>query len=184
MKFSEDLLIHEAREIYFAKSGFSADTYTDKWARFPLGPFSFYLPNFKARREAVPLHDIDHILTEYSTDWKGEMLISGYEVGTGCGKYWAGWLINLQGLLPAAILFPRETLKAFARGRRSRGVFGFADYKPLLEKKLGVLRDELSVPRGEVEVSSEDFFAFFGYLLLSMGMYLTVPLLILGFVFG
>src|SRR5688572_10939089 len=107
MVYAEDLTIQEAREIYFANSRFDASTYTEKWVKLPFLGFHFYLPNFAARRRAAPLHDIDHILTEYKTDWLGEWEISAYEIGTGCGRYWAGWMINLQGMLVGAVSIPR-----------------------------------------------------------------------------
>lgn len=160
MDYPDDLSIREARELYFSKSGFDASTYTDPWVKLPFLGFHFYLPNFSARRKAVPLHDIDHVLTEYKTDWLGEFEISSYELGTGCGRYWAGWFINSQGILPGVILAPRKLLHAFARGRRSQGVFGFGNYESLLSEKVGDLRRRTTAAHESVQPNLLDGLLF------------------------
>lgn len=99
------------------------------------------LPNIKLRRDAVPLQDIDHVLTEYKTNWEGEWKICSYELGKGCGTYWRAWIINMQALLAGGIRTPNGCLKAFARGRRSKGVFHFSSVEPLLEERLSDLRE-------------------------------------------
>jgi hypothetical protein len=146
MNYSDELVVRDALEVYFLRSGFNSDSYFDRWVKLPLGPFRIYLPNFSARRKAVPLHDIDHVLTEYNTDWRGEFQISAYEIGTGCGKYWAAWFINLQGIILGSLLFPRDSVRAFARGRRSKGVFGYPSHEPLLSCRVGELRQNLTLP--------------------------------------
>jgi hypothetical protein len=169
--YSNELLVKEAREIYFSRSGFDSKTYTESWIKLPIWNRHFYLPNFSARKKAVPLHDIDHILTEYNTDWKGEWQIAAYEIGTGCGKYWAGWMINLQGILAGSIFYPRDSVRAFARGRRSQGVFSYESYQPLLTEKVGDLRKRLMVPDDNVIVSVGDVILFYLAVFFSFGIF-------------
>ncbi len=172
----------EAREQYFAMSGFNADTYTDNWVRLPILGFQLRLPNFSARKKAVPLHDIDHILTGYKTDWKGEGLISAYELGTGCGRYWAAWAINLQGILIGLIHSPAEALRAFARGRRSKGVYRFSSYEDLLSKQVTELRRDTTAS-AEVSISVSDVTLFAGIVLFSVVLHVGVPLLLISTLF-
>lgn len=179
MPYSDDLTIREARELYFTTSGFDERTYSEKWARFPLGKFAFYLPNFPARRKAVPLHDIDHILTEYKTDYFGEYKIAAYECGTGHGKYWVGWMINTQAIIAGALLIPRESVRAFARGRRSKGVYHFQAHEPLLDRKVGDLRRETTASEHEVYPTVGDALGFFSLVTVAAIVHLG-PLVLLG----
>ena len=117
-RYSGKMTVREGRERYFEVGGFGTETYTERWVKLPLGPLHFYLPNPGPRRVCVPLHDIDHVVTSYAPDWHGEFQISGFEIGAGCGRYWFGWMVNSQGIAGGALRWPRDTLRAFVRGRR------------------------------------------------------------------
>jgi hypothetical protein len=95
--------------------------------------FHFYIPNSDARRKAVPLHDVHHIISGYPTSFKGECEISAWEIGSGCGKYWAAFFIDTSGVMMGIPLYFRSVLKAYARGRRTKNLY--AD-KPSLEVAL------------------------------------------------
>lgn len=179
MVYDNSLTIGQAREIYFQNSGFDESSYTDKWVRLPVWKGAIYLPNLAPRRKAVPLHDIDHILTEYATDWPGEWQISSYELGTGCGKYWIGWLINLQAVVIGALVTPRACIRALARGRASRGVYRYLSHESLLRENLGELRKKTTAPIDIIRPSFKDATIFYLYVLASIGIHL-VPLLLLG----
>lgn len=173
MMYSDDLSVREAREIYFKNSGFDQGTYTDRWVKFPVLGRTIYLPNIKLRRDAVPLHDIDHVLTEYKTDWEGEWQICSYELGTGCGTYWGAWLINAQAIMAGGIRAPKACLKAFARGRRSKGVFSFTSVEPLLEQRLSILRERTTAPEGNIHPNSFDFLLFFSLVIAAYVVHLV-----------
>src|SRR4051812_21463599 len=161
MLYPNELLVRDAREIYFSRSGFNEKSYSETWIKLPVWKWHFYLPNFSARKKVLPLHDIDHVLTEYETDWKGEWQISAYEIGTGCGRYWAGWFINSQGILVGGIFYPRESVRAFARGRRSIGIYGYDSHLAILSEKVGALRAKLLFPPELVTVSTSDIVLFY-----------------------
>ena len=40
-------------------------------------------PNPKFRKDLIHIHDIEHILNDCDTSWKGEGFIVGWEIGTG-----------------------------------------------------------------------------------------------------
>lgn len=178
MTYADSLTVREARDQYFRNSGFDDRTYTDRWVKLPVLGMTLYLPNVEPRRRAVPLHDIDHILTEYKTDWLGEWQISSYELGTGCGKYWAGWLINMQAILVGAIRAPRSCIQAYARGRRSKGVYHFHSVQPLLDGSLGQLREQTTAPPGPATVL--DGALFYSWVLFSLTIHI-LPLVIAAF---
>lgn len=137
--------MREARESYFRRSGFGIETYTDRWVHFSVGRFTCLFPNVQARKICVPLHDINHVLTGYLTDWKGECEIASYEYGTGMGQYWFAWWINAQGLLLGFLICPLRCIRAFSRGVRSGSVYRGFVVKELLDRSVESLKEELSV---------------------------------------
>ncbi len=118
--YPDDITLREARARYFARSGFDDSTYSDRWVRLPVGPLTAYLPNLAPRREAVRVHDIDHIVTGYGTDWNGELRISAFELAMGLGRYWFGTFIDAGGVAMGVLRWPRDLVAAYARGRTAK----------------------------------------------------------------
>lgn len=85
--------------------------------------FSLYIPNFEARRKAVIKHDIHHIVTGYPSTFKGETEISAWEIGSGCKRYWAAWVLDVSGVMTGMLFNLWGVIKAFARGRRTRNLY-------------------------------------------------------------
>ena len=103
-----------------------------------------YFPNFDARRKAVLKHDMHHLLTGYTTALTGECEISAWEIASGCKKYWAAFLLDTSGLMLGIPFYFWGTLKAFARGRRTKNLY--ADEFPneqALDMKIDDLRSRL-----------------------------------------
>ena len=76
------------------------------------------------------------MLTGYQTDWRGECEIAAYEYGTGMGKYWVAWVINLVALLMGVFLCPKRTWAAFKRGRHSQSIYKGLTVEALLEMEI------------------------------------------------
>lgn len=96
----------------------------------------FYLPypipNTRARKRAVRIHDLDHLVSGYKTDRIGELEISAWELASGgCQDYVAAWVLDLAGLLGGLMMAPRRTTRAFLAGRTQQNLYGFA-YEELL----------------------------------------------------
>jgi hypothetical protein len=105
----------------------------EAWFRVRLGPLSIPLPNPPARQRAVFIHDVNHILTGYNATFSdGEMSIAAFEVGTGCGRVWVAWFLNLALLALGAVLRPRAVFRAFVRGRQARSLYVHATDRPAL----------------------------------------------------
>lgn len=84
-----DVTVRQARAAYFGRHGLSAEGYRDAWVDLAVGPVPLAFPNRPARQQAVPLHDLHHVATGYAADWVGEVEISAWELGGGCGRAWA-----------------------------------------------------------------------------------------------
>jgi ubiquinone biosynthesis protein Coq4 len=103
----------------------------------------FVFPNTSARRRAVRLHDIHHVLTEYETTWAGEAEIAAWELASGCGRYWAAWILDLEAMAVGLLIAPRRVLAAFRRGRKSDNLYRGTWSDELLDERVGDLRRRL-----------------------------------------
>ncbi|HUS30094.1 MAG TPA: hypothetical protein VMZ53_16420 [Kofleriaceae bacterium] len=158
--YADAIKVREAREQYFIANGFSDATYREDWARIKLGPVPVVFPNTKSRKEALPIHDLHHIATGYSTTIEGEGEIAAFEIGGGCGRYAAAWLINAGGFALGLVTNPRKIFRAFVRGRHSRNLYreGFRD--SLLDLSVAELRKRVGTDTATPVATGQDKLAF------------------------
>jgi hypothetical protein len=161
--YADAMSVAEARDVYFKENGFSLASYTDKWVKLKLGPIPLAFPNTDARKAAVKLHDLHHVATEYKTTWIGEAEIAGWEIGAGCGRYYAAWLLNLGGFGIGMWISPRRVFRAFVRGRRSRSLYDRVFGDDLLAIEVGELRSQLLLDKAEAGAKANDVAAFIGW---------------------
>ena len=140
-----EITVREARQRYFTENGLSETGYTSRWVALPVGPLKLYFPNTGGRKRAVVLHDLHHVATGYSTTWRGEAEISAWELGAGCGRYWAAWGLNLGAAALGLAIAPRRTLRAWQRGRASRTLYRGAFDPALLDLTVTELRRRLAL---------------------------------------
>jgi hypothetical protein len=77
----------------------------------------FFFPNPKARREAIHLHDLTHLLTVYETTWQGEGEVAAWELASGFPrKYWIGWIYAPITFTIGVFIAPFKVARAFRRG--------------------------------------------------------------------
>lgn len=187
LEYDPKMTVREARELYFERSGFSDATYSNTWVKLPMGPINFYMPNVEGRRVCVPLHDVDHIVTGYPTSYRGEFAIGGFEIGSGCGPFFFGWLINSQAMLAGSIVFPSTTFHGFVRGRRCTDNVFRKKLDQLLDLEVGALREQLQLdvntrpPAGADRLAYAGALAitFFGHLA-ALGLPVFALLLLMG----
>ena len=118
-------LIRDALAHHYVAHGLPLDGgASNPWFNVRIGAFTLRLPNPPARRRAVVMHDINHLVTGYNTTFsEGEMAIAAFEVGAGCGRLAIVWFINLSVLALALVIHPRVAFAAFLRGRRSSSIY-------------------------------------------------------------
>lgn len=144
-EYEAGLSLRAARDEYFVRNGFGPDGgYSASWVDFKLGPIPFPFPNTKGRIAAVRFHDLHHLVTQYATDFLGELEISAWEIGAGCKGNLTAWAINLGGLGGGMWLAPRRTAAAFQRGLATRTLYG-ENYETLLNETLGSVRERLGL---------------------------------------
>ncbi len=181
--YLDKMTLREARTAYFARTGFDDGTYVDTWVKLPVGPIHVYMPNVGPRREAVKIHDINHIVGGFGTDWQGEFEISAFELGMGTGRYWVGWFLGVGGVALGLLRCRDPVRRAFARGRRTKASI-YREIPDLTDAVLdgttvGALRERVQIP-DEATPTPEDDAAL--KRLAVMGVLLHVVLPLLGFV--
>ncbi len=133
---ASDATLREARPRYFEENRFGADGgYEKAWVDYKLGPIPFPFPNTRARKRAVKVHDLHHVMTGYATDIVGDFEIAAWEIGAGCKGFVVAWQLNLGGMFGGLVIAPRRTFRAFVRGRHSESLYG-KDTDALLDDPL------------------------------------------------
>src|SRR5262249_19301990 len=119
------------------------------------GSIPFVSYNSKARVSAARIHDIHHVLTGYGTPLKGETEIGAWGISSGCGKYWAAWLLNLVSFSIGIVFWSRAVWMAFVRGRHSRSLYTAGADEKLLNANLSQLRDTLGLATTKAATQSD-----------------------------
>lgn len=103
--YPESLPIRDARDHFLAKNHFRVEDYTAPTYTVKLLGLPLEFPNTKAHQWATPLHDLDHVLTGYRTNWIGEAEIGAWELRAGCQTFVVFWL-DLAGVAIGLFLRP------------------------------------------------------------------------------
>jgi len=122
---TETLTMGDARARYYERNGFGADGGDSlRWVPLKLFGLTIYIPNTEGRRRAVRVHDLHHIVTGYQTDLRGEAEIAAWELASGCWRCPTAFAINLGAMGLGGVVAPRRMARAWARGRRTRNLYG------------------------------------------------------------
>lgn len=148
--------MREAKRETFARFGIPDDGGdSEAWVDFKLGPLPMPFPNTDARRRAVKLHDLHHVLTGYRMDIIGEFEISAWEIAAGCGSYSVPWLLNLMGTTAGLVSAPLRTMRAFWRGARSRSLYTTLSHDEVIDLPVEEVRHRLGIAPLEQHVSPQ-----------------------------
>ena len=94
----------------------------DKTFVVPLPLFSLTLPNFPWRKRMLYVHDLEHILNQQDTSWKGEIFIASWEISTGFMKNFPILIFPLWTMGWGFWVHPETVLRAFRKGHFDRGI--------------------------------------------------------------
>lgn len=102
----------------FPKDGGESDPFFE--LKFKL--FTIKLPNSQFRKNVIHIHDIQHILYDCDTTWKGESFIAGWEIGTKMWKHFPIGLMSLWAMGFSLLNHPKEVLKGYKTGFQCKGI--------------------------------------------------------------
>ncbi len=92
------------------------------------------LPNPKFRRDALYIHDIEHVLHNRDTSWEGEGFIAGWEISTGMYKHFQLGFMSLWAMGYSLWIYPKSVFKGFKKGLNNIGIIDLNRSKPDLMK--------------------------------------------------
>lgn len=176
--YPDSMSLREARTLFFEQSNLGPDGgYGARWVRVEAKPVAFYFPNSRARVASARLHDLHHIAVEYKTDWPGEIEIAGWEIGSGCGRFHAAWILNFAAWTVGLVLAPRRLFRAFIRGRRARTNLYHSGLLPegLEQITVGELRTGLGLRSPSAETGPADVTSFAGWSAAAVGLWVGLP---------
>ncbi len=168
--------VRDALAQLLAARGMPADSgVAQRWVRVRFLGLPVVFPNFDARRRVLFIHDVHHLLTGYDVTWTGEGEIGAWEIRTGCRRLWAAWMFNFGGFLFGLAIAPRATLRAFVRAGLCTNFYG-ADAARIAALAVGAARAELGLDRPVPHATARDGFAFAGWALAVVALYVGLPL--------
>lgn len=75
-------------------------------------------------KDTLIKHDIHHVLTDYSTSFRGECELAGWELASGgCHLNIIFWIDRIFTALIGLVAYPRDTAKAIRKGWRCRNLY-------------------------------------------------------------
>ena len=118
-----NMTIAQSLQVFYKENNFKNDGgKNDDFFEIKFKLFSFKLPNAQFRKDVIHIHDIQHILYNCDTSWKGEAFIAGWEIGS---KMWKHFPIGLMSLWAAGfsiLNYPKEVLKGYKEGIKCKGI--------------------------------------------------------------
>lgn len=167
----KNISVGEARTEMFRRAGLPADGgYNDQWVTAKMGPVPIAIPNSDARRRAVKLHDLHHLLTGFQTDWAGEGEISAWELASNCRGFVAAWILNLWAMFVGLVYVPQRTYRAFIWGLYSHNLYTGDFQEAYLAERLGDMRRRLNVDLKPATATLMDKLTFAAFASLSVGI--------------
>ncbi|MEE9254778.1 MAG: hypothetical protein V3U43_07575 [Pseudomonadales bacterium] len=171
------MTLSQAREQYFIDNDLPVDGgYDLKWVPLKLGAVRLYIYNSRARRRAVPYHDLHHVLTGYDASPLGEGEIGAWELAAGTYPHWFATLINLPAVLIGLCLSPGRVFDAFIRGRRSRSLYREPITEELLSTDVSEVQARLGLIGKNESALLSDYLTFAELCVLTLSLVL-LPLL-------
>ena len=95
---------------------------------------SLPFPNPKFRKDVTHIHDIEHILNNCDTSWKGEAFITGWEIGTGFHKHFPINIFIFLAFGYSLWLHPKSVFKGYKKGLNNIGIIDLGLNKSNLMK--------------------------------------------------
>lgn len=149
-----------ARAAYYERNHFGADGGDSlEWVPVKVLGITLRIPNTEGRRRAVRFHDLHHVVTGYETDLRGEAEIGAWELASGCLQWPAATVLNFFALAIGVAMAPRRMVRAWARGRHTRNLYGERDVAELLPRKVDEVRSTLGLDGPAPKVRLRDVLA-------------------------
>ena len=168
---------------FYKKNGIPKDGgIDDKTFEFKVFGIKLNLPNPKFRRDALHIHDIQHVLNNCDTSWKGEGFISGWEISTGMGKYFPLGFLSLWAMGYGLWIYPKAVFQGFKKGLNNIGIIELKFSKTDFMKMTFAELKEVTKKDNKIKMGVLQWIRFLFWSLLSQVL-LFFPLIITSIIF-
>lgn len=170
------MTISQSLEAFYSDNNFPTDGgESQNYFELKFKLFTLKLPNSQFRKEVIHIHDIQHLLYNSDTSWKGEAFIAGWEIGTKMWKHFPIGFMSLWAMGFSLLNHPKEVLKGYKAGINSTGIIDLKiDKKALLALSISELK---SIIKKE-KTQKLNWFAFLFWCFISEIIFLF-PLLVI-----
>jgi hypothetical protein len=117
-----DLTVKESVQQFYDINQFSDDGgVNDSYAWIKFWIIKIPIPNPKSRKNNLLFHDINHLLTNNDTSWRGESSVSAWEIASGgWQKFYFPWILTLWAMGLGTVFYPKTTIEYFKKGLTMR----------------------------------------------------------------
>lgn len=117
MKTLQDLL-----EEFYKREGIPKGGIDCKYFSIQILGVNLQLPNLAYRKKVIHVHDLQHVLNQCDTSWKGEAYIAGWELGTGIWRHPILALVTLWTMGYCIWQFPKAVYRGYKKGLAMTGI--------------------------------------------------------------
>ncbi|WP_298782245.1 hypothetical protein [uncultured Polaribacter sp.] len=170
------MTISQSLQQFYIENNFSSDGgKNDDYFDLKFKLFTIKIPNSQFRKDVIYLHDIQHILYNCDTSWRGEAFIAGWEIGTKMWKHFPIGMISLWAMGFSLLNYPKEVFKGYKTGINSIGIIDLKlDKKAILKLSITELKKIIK----KEKTKKLNWFSFLFWCLISEIIFLF-PFLIL-----
>ena len=137
------------------------------------------LPNPEIRRKNIYIHDIQHVVHQCDTSWKGESYIAGWEIGTNLWRHFPLVLLPIWAMGYGVWTHPKEVFRGYKDGLKQTGIIDLElNKEELLEMNIVELKQLLS-NKGAPKWSPSKQIEFLAWILLSQFVLLSPIIMVL-----
>lgn len=174
--------MNDARASYYEVNGFGNDGGDSlDWVPLKIWRFTIKIPNTAARKKAVKIHDLHHVVTGYQTNLRGESEIAAWELASGCRRMPAALVLNIFALAIGVVIAPRLVFRAWARGRATKNLYAHDTVDALLPLDVAAVTKSLGLDTPAPSPGLADFVTFVPTALFALGLLAAI---IVGPLFG
>ena len=150
----------------------------DKTFKFKVFGITLTLPNPEFRRKVLHIHDIQHILNNCDTSWKGEGFIAGWEISTGMVKHFPLSFLSLWAMGYSLWIHPKAVFNGFRKGLNNIGVIELKINKSAFMRMSFEELQKVTKKDNYTEMGTLQFIEFIFWSVLSQ-MVLLFPLILI-----
>ncbi len=165
---------------FYIQNGLPINGGVDKESfEFKVFRLKLNLPNPKFIREALHIHDIQHLLNNRDTSWEGEGFIAGWEISTGMWKHFQLGIMSLWAMGYSLWIYPKSVFNGFKKGLNDIGIIDLKLSKSDFLKMEYSELVKITKKENKIVMTGLQWFKFLFWILTSQFVFLF-PLLIMG----